>query len=162
MGFSRVLYDRRGGDTNEFNSRKGRNSCTNHLNNQLINYKNDWIVDSGYSNHIIGGKEKFYTMEKYKSRCVMVTANNSKMPITHIGKALVVPHFNSTKVELDHVLHMPGTKKNLLSVSQLTLEGNHVIFNLDDVKVYWQLMLEGEPIIEGSLQEKTPNMTYLL
>ena len=86
----------------------------------MINYKDDWIIDSGCSNHMIGDKEKFVSISEYKRGRVVITANNSELPITHIGKVVVTPRFSNMQVQLDNVYHVPGMTKNLLSVSQLT------------------------------------------
>ncbi|KAG5598224.1 hypothetical protein H5410_029594, partial [Solanum commersonii] len=76
---------------------------------KLVDYEHDWIVDSGCSNHMTGDEKKLINMSEYKGGQVVVTANNSKMPITHIGM-----------------------KRNLLSVSQLTDSGNYVLFGPND------------------------------
>ncbi|PON31258.1 Zinc finger, CCHC-type, partial [Trema orientale] len=58
---------------------------------EQINYDNDWIVDSGCSNYMTGDKEKLYNMTEYKGGRVIVTANNSRLLIAHIGKMVIVP-----------------------------------------------------------------------
>jgi transposase InsO family protein len=114
-----------------------------------INYTEDWIVDSGCSNHMTGDKEKLSSLSAYKGDRVVVTANNSKLPITHVGKTVVLPRFSPNKLKLEDVYHVPGMKKNLLSVSQLTSSGNYVVFGPEDVKVYQNLKVSGTPIMEG-------------
>ncbi|KAG5609100.1 hypothetical protein H5410_020381 [Solanum commersonii] len=61
-------------------------------------------------------KRRLHLQFEYKGGRVVVTANNSKIPITHIGKMVFVSHHNSRQVELQNVYHVPGMKKNLLSV----------------------------------------------
>ncbi|KAH0645612.1 hypothetical protein KY290_034394 [Solanum tuberosum] len=95
---------------------------------KLFDYENDWIVGLGCSNNMTGDEKKLINMNEYKDGRVVVTANNSKMPITHICKTVFVPHHNSRQVELRNVYHVPGMKKNLLSVSQLTDSGYYVLF----------------------------------
>ncbi|PKI63325.1 hypothetical protein CRG98_016316 [Punica granatum] len=56
-----------------------------------INYKNGWIVDSSYSNHMTGGKEKLHNLSESKGSRVVVTASNSKLPITLVGDTTVPP-----------------------------------------------------------------------
>ncbi|XP_015163582.1 uncharacterized protein [Solanum tuberosum] len=106
---------------------------------KLVDYEHDWIVDSGFSNHMTGDEKKLINMSEYKGSRVVVTANNSKMPITHIGKTVFMPHHSSRQVELQNVYHVQGMKKNLLYVSQLTNSGNYVLFGPNDVKVYQNL-----------------------
>ncbi|KAE8727767.1 tir-nbs resistance protein [Hibiscus syriacus] len=52
---------------------------------ERIDYKDDWIVDSGCSNHIMGDKQKLQNLSEYKGGRVVVIADNSRLPITHIG-----------------------------------------------------------------------------
>ncbi|KAH7863862.1 hypothetical protein Vadar_022839 [Vaccinium darrowii] len=53
-------------------------------NRGAINYNDDWIVDSRCSNHMTGDKKKLSNLSIYKGDRVVVTANNSRLPITHI------------------------------------------------------------------------------
>ncbi|PHT69557.1 hypothetical protein T459_24661 [Capsicum annuum] len=85
-----------------------------------IDYENDWIVDSDCSNHMTGDKDKLQNLSKYKGSRVVVIANNSKLPIAHVGNIVVSSHSNSIEVSLQNVYHVLGMKKNLLSISQLT------------------------------------------
>uniref|UniRef100_A0A2N9G7D6 CCHC-type domain-containing protein n=1 Tax=Fagus sylvatica TaxID=28930 RepID=A0A2N9G7D6_FAGSY len=120
---------------------------------EQIDYKNDWIVDSGCSNHMTGDKHKLQNLSEYKGGRVVVTADNSRLPIAHIGKTIVTPRYNSNQVPLQDVYHVPGMKKNLLSVAQLTLSGHYVLFGPQDVKVYRDLKISETPIMEGQRLE---------
>jgi hypothetical protein len=120
---------------------------------EQIDYKNDWIIDSGCSNHMTGDKHKLQNLSEYKGGRVVVTADNSRLPIAHIGKTIVTPRYNSNQVPLQDVYHVPGMKKNLLSVAQLTLSGHYVLFGPQDVKVYRDLKISETPIMEGQRLE---------
>ncbi|XP_068639373.1 uncharacterized protein [Aristolochia californica] len=93
-----------------------------------IDYKNDWIVDSGCSNHMTGDKQKLQNLSEYKGGRVVVTVDNSRLPIAHIGKTIVTPRYNPNQVPLQDVYHVLEMKKNLLSVAQLTSSGHYVLF----------------------------------
>ncbi|KAL0423115.1 UNVERIFIED_CONTAM: putative mitochondrial protein [Sesamum radiatum] len=108
-----------------------------------INYESDWIVDSGCSNHMTGDKEKLKNVSKYVGNRVVVTADNSKLPITHVGNTVVSPQYNEAEVPLKDVFHVPGMKKNILSVAQLTSFGHIVLFGPQDVKVYRNVEIIG-------------------
>ncbi|KAF7804048.1 Retrovirus-related Pol polyprotein from transposon TNT 1-94 [Senna tora] len=114
-----------------------------------INYENDWIVDSGCSNHMTGDRKKLKDMLEYKGRRVVVTADNSKLPIAHVGNTTVSPHDSESEVPLQNVYHVPGMRKNLLSVAQLTSSGHYVLFGPQDVKVYHNLEVTKEPVMKG-------------
>ncbi|KAE8660144.1 hypothetical protein F3Y22_tig00116958pilonHSYRG00159 [Hibiscus syriacus] len=109
---------------------------------ERIDYKNDWIVDSGCSNHMTGDidsgcsnhmtgdKQKLQNLSEYNGGRMVVTTDNSRLPITHIGM-----------------------KKNLLSVAQLTSSGHYVLFGPQDVKVYRDVKISKTPTIEGQRLE---------
>ena len=114
-----------------------------------IDYEHDWIVDSGCSNHMTGVKEKLQNLSEYRGSRVVVTADNSKLPIAHIGNTLVSPQWCDEEVPLQNVYHVPGMKKNLLSVAQLTTSGHSVLFGPEDVKIYRDLEITKEPVMKG-------------
>ncbi|KAL4291528.1 hypothetical protein GQ457_14G003790 [Hibiscus cannabinus] len=114
-----------------------------------IDYENDWIIDSGCSNHMTGDKEKLQNMLEYKGSRVVVTTNNSKLSISHVGNTMVSPQNIDTEMRLQNVYPVPGMKKNLLSVAQLTSSGHIVIFGPQDVKVYNNLEIKEEPLMKG-------------
>ncbi|KAM1176074.1 hypothetical protein ACFX2I_028356 [Malus domestica] len=96
-----------------------------------------------------GDKKKLQSLTKYKGGRLVVTANDSRLPIAHIGKTVIEPRYNTNHVPFQDVYHVPGMKKNLLSVPQLTSLGNYVLFGLRDVKVYRHLKILGTPTMEG-------------
>lgn len=116
---------------------------------QSVDYKNDWIVDSGCSNHMTGDESKLSSITKYIGDRVIVTADNTHLSISHVGKTQLPQKYGHEEIQLENVYHVPGMKKNLLSVPQLTTSGNYVLFGPDDVKVYKELKVIGTPFIEG-------------
>ncbi|KAH0742848.1 hypothetical protein KY290_030841 [Solanum tuberosum] len=82
-----------------------------------IDHENDWINPS-----------------VYKGSRVVVTANDSRLSIAHIGKTTVSLQHGTNQMSLQNVYHVPDMKKNLFSVSQLTTCGNYVLFGPDDVR----------------------------
>ncbi|KAL0396533.1 UNVERIFIED_CONTAM: Retrovirus-related Pol polyprotein from transposon TNT 1-94 [Sesamum calycinum] len=90
-----------------------------------------------------GDKEKLKNVSKNVGNRVVVTAGNSKLPITHVGNTVVSPQYNEAEVLLKDVFHVPGMKKNILSVAQLTSFGHIVLFGPQDVKVYRNVEIIG-------------------
>nr|CAD1829770.1 unnamed protein product [Ananas comosus var. bracteatus] len=72
-----------------------------------VNYNTDWIIDSGCSNHMTDDRDKLLSTTEYKGGRVVVTDNNSKLPITHIGKTIITPRFSPHQVQLQNVYHIP-------------------------------------------------------
>ena len=75
-------------------------------------------------------------------------ADNSKLSISHVGKA-VIPRYGPQQLQLEKVYHIPGLKKNLLSVPQLTAERKYVLFGPEGVTIFRKLKVIGTPIMEG-------------
>ena len=80
----------------------------------ILNYKEDWIIDSGCSNHMTNDDMKLEDMTDYKGRRVVLMADNSRLSISHVGKA-VIPRYGPRQLQLEKVYHVPGLKKNILS-----------------------------------------------
>lgn len=53
---------------------------------QSVDYKNDWIVDLGYSNHMTRNMSKSLNITKYKGDHVILTTDNTQLSIAHVGK----------------------------------------------------------------------------
>lgn len=111
--------------------------------------KNDWIVDSGCSNHMTGDMSKLMNITKYNGDRVILTIDNTQLPIAHVGETNLPHKYGHEEFQLRSVYHVPGMKKNLLLVPQLTSVGNYVLFGPEDVKVYRELKVVGTPFIEG-------------
>ncbi|KAK1406718.1 hypothetical protein QVD17_38326 [Tagetes erecta] len=88
------------------------------------NRLDEWIVDSGCSNHMTGDKGKLSNLLKYGGSRVVVLADNSKYPIDHIGDVVFPSGDRTNGLTLNDVYHVGGMKKNLLSVPQIT-EADH-------------------------------------
>ena len=56
-------------------------------------------------------EKNFINMSEYKGGQVVVTANNSKRPITRISKTMFVSHQSSATVKLQNIYHVLGIKK---------------------------------------------------
>lgn len=92
-----------------------------------ISDPNEFVIDSGATNHIInyGGYFKNYkTSNKY-----VMTANHQKIDIVGTGNVDVwsYPDGNAIKVTLKDVLHCPDIKRNLLSAMKFDNEGYSVM-----------------------------------
>ncbi|KAM2104672.1 hypothetical protein ACFX1R_015247 [Malus domestica] len=72
---------------------------------------------------MMGDKQKLQNLSEYK------------------GGRVVVP--------LQDVYHVPGMKKYLLFVAQLTSSGHYVLFGPQDVKVYRDLKISEIPTMKG-------------
>ncbi|ERN13204.1 hypothetical protein AMTR_s00040p00220470 [Amborella trichopoda] len=96
-----------------------------------------------------GDNGKFLNLTEYKGGKIMVTANNTKLPITHVRKAICMPQLSIREAQLQDVYHVPGMKKNLLSVSQLIEISDFFVFGPDEIKAYRSKKFPDLLIMEG-------------
>ncbi|KAH7843402.1 hypothetical protein Vadar_016136 [Vaccinium darrowii] len=114
-----------------------------------VDYKKDWIIDSGCSHHLTGDDSLFSSLQEYKGQDAIVTADNSIHPVKNEG-TVKVNASNAGCVTLNSVYHVPGMTKNLVSVSQISNSGKYVLFGPDDVKVLSNIRnMEADILLEG-------------
>lgn len=95
-------------------------------------------------------KEKLLSTIEYIGSRMVITANNSRLPIAHICKTVIRPRFTPNQVQLQDVYHVPGMKKTFLPVAQLTSSCNYVLFGPKYVKMYQNITILGTSIVEDS------------
>jgi hypothetical protein len=75
---------------------------------------NNWYTDTGATDHITGELDKLAVRERYNDTDQIHAANGLGMHIKHIGQSTIcTPDKN---LQLRNILHVPSTKKNLVSV----------------------------------------------
>ncbi|KAK3014222.1 hypothetical protein RJ639_008967 [Escallonia herrerae] len=122
---------------------------------EQIDYENDWIVDSGCSNHMTGDQEKLQNLSEYKGSRVVVTANNSKLPIAHVGKMVVTPQFAANQMQLQNVYHVPNVKvyRDLKTSEKPMMKGRR----LDSVYV----MSAESAYVDKIRRSETPDLWHM-
>ncbi|KAL3522492.1 hypothetical protein ACH5RR_015326 [Cinchona calisaya] len=56
-----------------------------------VDFRKVWIVSSGTGNHMTSDKEKLHSTTEYMGGLVVVTIDNTKLPIKHIGDTVIMP-----------------------------------------------------------------------
>ncbi|KAF7817945.1 Retrovirus-related Pol polyprotein from transposon TNT 1-94 [Senna tora] len=131
------------------------------MNNNSVNYKEDWIIDSGCSNHMTGDRGKLSAVEEYKGSRVVVTANNSRLPIAHVGSTTVVPRYSS-----EQEAYVDKTRKNEtadLWHARLGHVGYHklkVMINKQMLKGLPQLEVRDNVVCAGCQYGKAHQLPY--
>ena len=82
---------------------------------------NDWLVVSGESKHKMGYKESFINMSKHDSPHKVKLGDGYRCPIK--GSGVASYKLDSRKyLKMKDVLYVIGLKKNLLSISSLSVK----------------------------------------
>ncbi|KAM1031938.1 hypothetical protein ACFX2I_035575 [Malus domestica] len=106
---------------------------TSTIDAMAINFKDEWIVDSGCGHHLTGDESKFVHLQPHKGNEAMVTADNTVHQVEKEGTVIINDGGNDS-ITLKNVFHVPGMKKNLFSVPNAVDAGNFVLFGPKDVK----------------------------
>ena len=92
--------------------------------------------------------KKLENITDYKGRRVVLMAENSRLSISYVGN-VVISRYGPQQLQLEKVYHVPGLKKNLLSVPQLTAKKKYVLFGPEGVAIFRKLKVIGTPIMKG-------------
>ncbi|KAE8671632.1 hypothetical protein F3Y22_tig00111941pilonHSYRG00018 [Hibiscus syriacus] len=111
---------------------------------ERIDYKNDWIIDSGCSNHMTGDKQKLQNLSEYNGGRVVVTADNSRLPITHIGHYVL---FGPQDVKVYHDVKISETPtmegRRLESIYVMSAESAYVdMTRKNETSDLWHMRLD--------------------
>jgi histone deacetylase 1/2 len=106
-----------------------------------------WYADSGATHHITHDLEKLTTREPYHGTEHVQTANGVGMRIHNIGHA-ILPTPSSKQLALNHILHVPQARNNLLSMSKLSRD-NNVFIELHPHDLFVKDRATKEPILRG-------------
>ena len=97
--------------------------------------RNDWLINSGASKHMMGYKESFINMSEHESPNKVKLGDDYQHPIKGSGEASY--KLDSRKsIKMKDVLYVPGLKKNLLSISALDAKEMRVAF-VDGQVLMW-------------------------
>lgn len=94
-----------------------------------------WYVDSGATRHMTHMEVNLDNLRESGIREVKV-ANNETMKIKRIGDMKCQIGAESRNIVLKEVHQIPELFVNLLSVNQMVIKGNTVVFDSDGVRIY--------------------------
>jgi hypothetical protein len=87
-----------------------------------------WYLDSGTSFHMTRDKESFIDLEEKDLKMHIEMGDDGRYIVNGIGT--ITFHRDSGKpFQLKNVMHVPGLKKNLVSVTMLEDRGYDVVFS---------------------------------
>ena len=87
-----------------------------------------WYLDSGASFHMTGDKEFFSDLEEKEIHTHIEMGENGRYNATGIG-TITFERESGNPFLLKNVMHVPGLKKNLVSVTMLEDRGYDVFFS---------------------------------
>jgi hypothetical protein len=100
-----------------------------------------WYLDSGASFHMMGDKELFSDLEERNLKMHIEMGDDGRYSATGIG-TITFQRESGKPFQLKDVMHVPGLKKNLVSVAMLEDRGYDVVFS--DGKAFSQHKTTGQ------------------
>jgi hypothetical protein len=85
----------------------------------------NWYLDSGATNHITRELEKLTIHEPYHGNNQIRAVNSEGMDIVHVGNTVLST--STRPLHLNHLLHVPHTHKQLVSIHQFNIDNNTFI-----------------------------------
>lgn len=96
--------------------------------------ENIWYLDNGASNHMTGCREKFESLDKTKKGQVKF-GDGSLVKIEGKGSIRIKCKNGETRI-LQGVYYIPTLRSNIISLGQLSEEGNRVVLNGGSLWIY--------------------------
>jgi hypothetical protein len=110
-----------------------------------------WIGDSGAGEHMTPRRDWLVDYHPLsKDEVVVVLGNNSLVPAAGYGKMPIITD-DGRQFVVDRVLHVPGLRRNLFSLSELAHKGNRITLINDRIEITRdnQILLTGMRINKG-------------
>ena len=96
----------------------------------------DWVLDTGASDHMIADKENFVTYKKLDNPKIVRYGNRGCSEVLGIGDVQVASRIGKNQVRrliLKNVLHVPRIGRNLLSLGSATDQGSTGVFTKEQL-----------------------------
>ncbi|GAA0166894.1 hypothetical protein LIER_40268 [Lithospermum erythrorhizon] len=131
------------------------NSCPHRSSNPQANYTVPRYIDSsqgsvpdtGASHHIAPDLASFNTSEPYNGSDRLQVASGKLLNIAHIGTSVL--NSSSRSLALNNILHVPHSKKHLLSVQKFCLD-NNVYFEFFPFHFVIKDQVSHRPLLSGT------------
>lgn len=110
--------------------------CNNFMQDNCIRL----FIDSGCTDHLVNDKKYFCSLKKLENPInIAVAKNDHYLQAEGIGNIYVVSYVNDKQVKynIQNVLYVPSLRKNLLSVKRLGMCNIKVVFENDEVKLFY-------------------------
>jgi hypothetical protein len=119
----------------------------------LIYY--DWLADSAATSHITHQRDVFTSYTPVDSRCVTAVGSTAVKIAGHRTVELILMCNSEEHIlHLQHVLHVPGTRNNLISLGQWDVAGRCYQGRQGQIML---ITKNGKPVVQG---EKVNNHLY--
>ncbi|CAI5460024.1 unnamed protein product [Closterium sp. Yama58-4] len=116
------------------------------------NTPNDaWFLDTGATQHMTHSASFLTNVGAPRDVKRVVFGNNKSLPVVGVGSTRLI--VDGGPVDITNVLHVPGLKVNLLSVTQLAKKDVKVTIDGETMNLFWKGKQFAQGVLNGELYQ---------
>ncbi|CAI7821541.1 unnamed protein product [Closterium sp. NIES-53] len=109
------------------------------------------FLDTGATQHMTHSASFLTNVGAPRDVTRVVFGNDKSLPVVGVGSTRLI--VDGGPVDITNVLHVPGLKVNLLSVTQLAKKGVKVTFDNAKMNLFWKGMQFAQGVLNGELYQ---------
>ncbi|CAI7763760.1 unnamed protein product [Closterium sp. NIES-53] len=110
-----------------------------------------WFLDTGATQHMTHSASFLTNVGAPRDVTSVVFGNDKSLPVVGVGSTRLI--VDGGPVDIMNVLHVPGLKVNLLSVTQLAKKGVKVTIDDAKMNLFWKGKQFAQGILNGELYQ---------
>ncbi|CAI7839154.1 unnamed protein product [Closterium sp. NIES-53] len=112
---------------------------------------NAWFLDTGATQHMTHSASFLTNVGAPRDVTRVVFGNDKSLPVVGVGSTRLI--VDGGPVDITNVLHVPGLKVNLLSVTQLAKKGVKVTIDDAKMNLFWKGKQFAQGVLNGELYQ---------
>ncbi|CAI7811878.1 unnamed protein product [Closterium sp. NIES-53] len=110
-----------------------------------------WFLDTGATQHMTHSASFLTNVGAPRDVTRVIFGNNKSLPVVGVGSTRLI--VDGGPVDITNVLHVPGLKVNLLSVTQLAKKGVKVTIDDAKMNLFWKGKQFAQGVLNGELYQ---------
>ncbi|CAI7870400.1 unnamed protein product [Closterium sp. NIES-54] len=110
-----------------------------------------WFLDTGATQHMTHSASFLTNVGALKDVKHVVFGNNKSLPVVGVGSTRLI--VDGGPVDITNVLHVPGLKVNLLSVTQLAKKDVKLTIDSANMNLFWKGKQFAQGVLNGELYQ---------
>ncbi|CAI7794466.1 unnamed protein product [Closterium sp. NIES-53] len=110
-----------------------------------------WFLDTGATQHMTHSASFLTDVGASRDMTRVVFGNDKSLPVVRVGSTRLI--VDGGPVDITNVLHVPGLKVNLLSVTQLAKKGVNVTIDNVKINLFWKGKQFAQGVLNGKLYQ---------
>ncbi|CAL9101556.1 unnamed protein product [Musa acuminata var. zebrina] len=104
-----------------------------------INFKNNWIIDSGCGYYLINNGIKFTHLRQYEGNDKIITVDNTTVHYVEKESTIIILDKDNDLITLKSVYHISSMKKNIFYIANIVDAKSYILFCPNEVKFVYNI-----------------------